>query len=101
MRFLIEINPSAEVKNESEKRPDFQKKVEEAFERMKPLAAWYSFNRYGFIIVEAESNEELNNKVAPLWHLFKTDFKISPAFSRDEFRKLTAARGEQAKKYGY
>jgi hypothetical protein len=72
----------------------------EAMERMKPLAAWFTL-RYGFFVVEANSNEELNRKLAPLFYLFKTDVKISPAFGLDEFPKMVAALGEEAKKYGY
>ena len=100
MKFLIEMNPPPDVKNEFEKSPDLQKKLGEAFERMKPLAAWFTY-RYGFIVVEAESNEDLNRKVAPLLYLFRTDIKISPAFSLEEFPKLVASLGEEAKKYGY
>jgi len=33
--------------------------------------------------------------------LFKTDIKVSPTFSLDEFPKLVAGLGEEAKKYGY
>ena len=100
MKFLIEVYPPSDVKNEMEKNADVQKKVGEAFQRMKPLAAWFTY-RYGFIVVEAESNEDLNRKVAPLFHLFKTDIKISPAFSLEEFPKILASIGEEAKKYGY
>jgi hypothetical protein len=100
MKFLIEVYPPVEVKNEMEKSPDLQKKVGEAFQRMRPLAAWFTY-RYGFIVVEAESNEDLNRKVAAIFHLFKTDIKISPAFSLEEFPKVVASVGEEAKKYGY
>ena len=57
--------------------------------------------RYGFFVMEAGSNEELNQKVAPFFYLFKTDLKVSPAFGLDEFPKLVAGLGEEAKKYGY
>jgi len=100
MKFLIELYPPSDVKNEMEKSADIQKKVGEALQRMKPLAAWFTY-RYGFIVVEAESVEDLNRKVAPLFHLFKTDIKISPAFSLEEFPKIVASIGEEAKKYGY
>ena len=75
MKFLIELYPPSDVKNEMEKSADIQKKVGEALQRMKPLAAWFTY-RYGFIVVEAESVEDLNRKVAPLFHLFRTDIKI-------------------------
>ena len=100
MKFLIEFNPPADVKNAFEKSLDLQKKMGEAMERMKPLAAWFTL-RYGFFVVEANSNEELNKKLAPLFYLFKTDVKVSPAFGLDEFPKMVAELGEEAKKYGY
>jgi len=100
MKFLIEVYPPVDVKNEMERSADIQKKVGEAFQRMKPLAAWFTY-RYGFAVLEAESVEDLNRKVAPLFHLFKTDIKVSPAFSLEEFPKILASIGEEAKKYGY
>jgi hypothetical protein len=100
MKFLIEFNPPIDVKNNFEKSPELQKKVGEAIERMKPLAGWFTY-RCGFFVVEANSNEELNKKVALFFHLFKTDPRISPAFGLDEFPKLVAGLGEEAKKYGY
>ncbi|MFQ5911116.1 MAG: hypothetical protein ACE5IJ_10420 [Thermoplasmata archaeon] len=98
MKFLIELNPPAEAKNEFEKSPELQRKVGEALEKMRPLAAWFTL-RYGFIVVEAESNMDLGRKVAPLFHLFKTDIKVSPAYSAEEFPQLVAAIGEEAKHY--
>jgi hypothetical protein len=98
MKFLIEFNPPVEVKNDFEKSPKMQKKVGEYFENLKPLAAWFTF-RYGFIIVEADSAEELTRKIGPLFHLFKLDIKVSPAYSLEEFPKLVASIGEEAKKY--
>lgn len=98
MKFMIEFNPPLDAKNEFEKSPSLQKKLGEAIALMKPLAAWFTF-RYGFFIVEANSNEELNKKVAPFFYVFKTDIKVSPAFSLDEFPKLVAGLGEEAKKY--
>jgi hypothetical protein len=100
MKFLIEFNPPVDVKNNFEKSPDQQKKVGEAVQRMKPLAGWFTY-RYGFFVVEADSNEELSKKIAPFFYLFKSDPKVSPAFGLDEFAKLVASLGEEAKKYGY
>ncbi len=100
MKFLIEFNPPAEVKNAFEKDPDLQKKLGEAMERMKPLSAWFTLRR-GFIVVETDSTEELAKMVAPFQQIFKVDPKISPAFSLEEFPKLVATLGEEAKKYGY
>ena len=100
MKFLIEFNPPVDVKNNFEKSPDLQKKVGEAIMRMKPLSAWFTY-RYGFFVVEADSNEELNKKIAPFFYLFETDPKVSPAFALDEFPQIVAGLGEEARKYGY
>ncbi len=78
MKFLVELYPPVDVKNNFEKSPDLQKKVGEAIDRMKPLSAWFTL-RYGFFVVEANSSDELTRKVAPLFYLFKTDPKISPS----------------------
>jgi len=99
-KYMIEFNPPVDVKNNFEKSPDLQKKMGEAIERMKPLAAWFTM-RYGFFVVEANSSEELTRKAAPFFYLFKTDVKISPAFSLEEFPKVVSTLGEEAKKYGY
>jgi hypothetical protein len=100
MKFLIEFYPPVDVKNNFEKSSDLQKKAGEAIERMKPVAAWFTL-RYGFFVVEANSYDELTRKVAPFFYIFKTDPKISPAISLDEFPKVVAALGEEARKYGY
>ncbi len=101
-KYMIELNAPADAKSDFEKSPDLGKKMGEAIERMKPLAAWFTLNqRYGFFIVEANSNEDLSKKVAPLNYMFKTDVKVSPAISLDEFPKVIATLGEEAKKYGY
>ena len=99
-KYMIEFNPPVDVKNSFEKSPDLQKKIGEAIERMKPLAAWFTLRR-GFFIVEANSNDELTRKVAPFFYVFKTDPTISPAIGLDEFAKTVSALGEEAKKYGY
>ena len=98
MKYLVEFNPAAEVKNAFEKNPKMQKKIGQAMEAMKPLAAWFTM-RYGFFVIEAETVEEIGRKTAAINHLFKTDVKVSPAFSADEFPKLVAAIGNEAKKY--
>jgi len=98
MKFMIEFNPPVDFKNEFEKRPDLQQKVGKAFENIKPVAGWFTW-RYGFVIVEADNIDELDKKVTPINHLFKTDAKVSPAISLEEFPKLVAAMGVEAKKY--
>jgi hypothetical protein len=90
LKYLVELSPPPEMKKEFEKTPDLQKKVGETFQRMKPLAAWFT-HRYGFVVVEANSNDELNTKLAPLVHLFRADVKASPAFDLDEFPKIVGA----------
>ncbi|MGA8855676.1 MAG: hypothetical protein WB643_00770, partial [Candidatus Bathyarchaeia archaeon] len=69
-----------------------------AMQAIKPVAGWFTY-RYGFIIVETNNAEELTRKVAPILHLFKVDAKVSPAFSLEEFPKVVATLGEEAKKY--
>jgi hypothetical protein len=98
MKFMIEFNPPVDLKNEFENSPAMQKKVGEAMGQIKPVAGWFTF-RYGFIILEANTNDELTRKIAPILHLFKTDAKISPAFSIEDFPKLVATLGEEAKKF--
>lgn len=98
MRFLVEFDPPAEVKNDFELNPELQKKVGKAMENMEPVSAWFTL-RHGFIVLEADSGEELSRKLAPIFHLFKTDVEVSPAYSLEEFPKLVASIGEEAKKY--
>ncbi len=98
MKFLVEFNPPAEVKNEFELNPELQKKLGEAMEKMEPLSAWFTL-RHGFFVLEADSGEELGRKLAPIFHIFKTDLNCSPAYSLEEFPKLVAAIGEEATKY--
>lgn len=98
MKFMIEFNPPVDFKNELETHPEMQKKLGAAMQGIKPVAGWFTF-RYGFIIVEANTAEELTRKVAPILHLFKVDAKVSPAFSLEEFPKVVSTLGEEAKKY--
>jgi hypothetical protein len=99
MKFLIEFDPPVDVKNDFEKNPELQKKTGEAIERMKPLAGWFTLRR-GIFVIEANSNDELTKKIAPFFYIFKVDPKVAPAFGLDEFPKLVALLGEEAKKYG-
>lgn len=99
MKFLVEFNPPVEAKNEFEKNPDAQKKVMEALERMKPLAAWFTLRR-GFFVFEADSVEEVTRKTAVFYYIFKTDPVIAPAISMDEFGKVVGYLAEESKKYG-
>ena len=62
------------------------------------MSAWFTY-RYGFFVVDANSVDELNKKVAPFFYLFKTDPKVSPAIGLDEFAKTVAALSEESKKY--
>jgi hypothetical protein len=98
MKYLVELNPPAETKNAFELDPERQEKVGKAIEKMEPLAAWFTL-RYGFIVFEADSADELTRKVGPIFHLFNTDIKCSPAYSLEEFPVLVATIGEEAKKY--
>ncbi len=94
----MEFNPPVEVKNAFELNPELQKKVGSAMEKMEPVSAWFTL-RHGFIVLEADSPEELSRKLAPMFHLFETDIEVSPAFSIEEFPGLIAAIGEEAQKY--
>jgi len=98
MKFMIEFNPPVDFKNELEMRPDLQKKIGEAIGRIRPISGWFTW-RYGFIIVEANTTDELNRKVAPILHLFKTDAKVSPAIPIEELGNIMSVLGEEAKKY--
>jgi hypothetical protein len=98
MKYLIEFNPPVEVKNEVETNPALLKKMTEAVERMKPLAAWFTFRR-GYFVLEAESIEELTRKTAAFFFIWKTDPVISPAISMEEFGKVIGILGEEGKKY--
>ena len=97
MKFLVEINPPIETKNTIETTPELRKKMEEAIGMMKPIAAWFTLRR-GFLIVEADSIEELTKKTAPLFYLFKIDPVISPAISMEEFGKVIGILGEEGNK---
>ncbi len=98
MKFLVEFNPPVDAKNEFELNPELQKKLGEAIKKMEPLSAWFTLRR-GFFVLEADSGEELGRKLAPIFHLFKTDVECSLAYSLEEFPKLVASIGEGAKKY--
>jgi hypothetical protein len=98
MKFLVEFNPPVEVKNDFEKNPELQKKVMEAIERMRPVAAWFTLRR-GYFIFEASSIEELTRKTAVFFFAFKTDPVISPAISMEEFGTVIGFLGEEAKKF--
>jgi hypothetical protein len=39
MKFLVEVNPPVEAKNTLETSPELRKKMGEAVEKMKPVAA--------------------------------------------------------------
>jgi len=65
MKFLISFDPPAEAKNDFKKNPTLQKKLAEHMDKIKPIAGWFSW-RYGFIVVEADSWDELGKIVSPL-----------------------------------
>ena len=97
MKFLVEVNPPVEAKNTLETSPELRKKMGEAVEKMKPVAAWFTLRR-GFFIVEANSAEELTRKTASLFYIFKIDPVISPAISMEEFGKVLDILGEEGRK---
>lgn len=89
MKFMIEFNPSAEVKNDFEKNPQAQKKLGELLGKAKPIAGWFTYRR-GFFVVEANNPQELEWLVTGLNHTFKTDVVVSPAISLEEFGATVA-----------
>ena len=98
MKFLISFDPPAEAKNEFEKNPSLQKKLAEHMQKIKPIAGWFTW-RYGFIVVEANSWEEVGKIVSPLNHVFKMDVKVGPAISLEEFGKAVQIAGEAVKDF--
>lgn len=98
MKFLIEFNPSAEVKNQFEKNPEAQKKLGDLLGKAKPIAGWFTYRR-GFFVVEANSPQDLEWLSTGLNHTFKTDVVISPAVSLDEFGNTIRRISEIAKQF--
>ena len=97
MKFLVEFNPPTEVKNKVETSPELKKKMMEAVQEMKPVAAWFTLRR-GFFVIEANSTEELTRKTAALFYVFETDPMISPAIGMEEFEKVFDILGEAGRK---
>ncbi len=98
MKFLISFNPPAETKNEFEKNPALQKKLGEHMQKIKPVAGWFSW-RHGFIVVEANTWEEIGRIISPLNHVFKMDVKVDPAIPFEDFGKAVQIAAEAAKGY--
>ena len=98
MKFLISFDPPAEVKNEFEKNPTLQKKLAEHMQKMKPVAGWFSW-RHGFIVVEANSWEDIGKIISPLNHVFRMDVRVDPAISLEEFGKAVQIAAAAAREY--
>ena len=98
MKFLISFDPPAEVKNEFEKNPTLQKKLAEHMQKIKPLAGWFSW-RHGFIVVEANSWEDIGKIISPLNHVFRMDVRVDPAISLEEFGKAVQIAAAAAREY--
>ena len=98
MKFLISIDPPAEAKNAFEKNPTLQKKLTEHMQKIKPIAAWFTW-RHGFMVVEANSWEEIGKIVSPLNHVFKMDVKVGPAFPGEDFGKAIQVASEAVKEF--
>jgi hypothetical protein len=98
MKFLISFDPPAEVKNEFERNPTLQKKLGEHMQKLKPIAGWFSW-RYGFLVVEANSWEEIGRIISPFNQVFKMDVKVGPAIPFEEFGKAVQIASEAANQF--
>ena len=98
MKFLIYFDPLPGVKNAFEKSPKLQKQLGDHMASIKPVAGWFTW-RHGFVVVEANSWEEIGKIITPLNHVFKMDVKVDPAISLEEFGKAIQIAAEVAKEY--
>lgn len=98
MKFLLSFDPPAEAKNLMEANPELQKKLGEHMQKIKPVAGWFSW-RYGFLVVEANSWEEIGRIVSPLNQVFKMDVKVAPAIPLEDFDKAVQIAAESAKDF--
>ncbi len=98
MKFLISFDPPAEAKNEFEKNSKLQKQLADHIAKLKPVAGWFSW-RYGFLVVEANTTEELGKVITPFNHVFKMDVRIGPAISLEEFGKAVQTAAEASREY--
>jgi hypothetical protein len=96
MKFLVEFNPTPEVKNAFEKNPEAQKKLGELLQKAKPIAGWFTYRR-GFFVIEANNPQDLEWLITGLNHGFKTDVAVSPAISLEEFGATIGRISEIAK----
>ena len=98
MKYLISFDPPAEAKNDFEKNPKLQKQLGDHMVKIKPIAGWFSW-RYGFVVVEANTTEELGKIITPFNHIFKMDVKVGPAISLEDFGKAVQAAAEASREY--
>ena len=98
MKYLISFDPPAEAKNDFEKNPKLQKQLGDHMAKIKPIAGWFSW-RYGFVVVEANTTEELGKIITPFNHIFKMDVKVGPAISLEDFGKAVQAAAEASREY--
>lgn len=98
MKFLVEFDPPANVKNAFEMDAAKQAKIGKAMETMKPISAWFAM-RKGYLVIEATSQPEIAKKIAPILHLLECDATVTPVASMEEFGPMVAAMGAEAKKY--
>jgi len=98
MRFAIQFEVPIEVGNAFERDPKATELLAKLMEPMKPEAAYLcSTRRYGIIIVNADSQEELNKMIFPLWHSFKTYPQVDPVFTLEEIPEIYKQLGELVK----
>jgi hypothetical protein len=85
MRFAIQFEVPVEVGNAFEKDPKALELLAKFMEPMKPEAGYFcSTRRYGIMIVNADSQEELNKMIFPIWHNFKVYPQVDPVFTLEE-----------------
>ena len=98
MKYLISLDPPAEAKNQFEKNPKLQKQLADHLAKVKPVAGWFSW-RYGFLVVEANTTEELGKIITPINHIFQMDVRVGPAIPLEEFGKAIQAAAEASQGY--
>lgn len=98
MRFAIQFDVPIDVGNAFEKDPRAGEILAKIFEPIKPEAAYFcTTRRYGIIIVNAESQDELSKIVFPIWHNFKTYPQVDPVINLEEFPETFKQRSELLK----
>jgi len=98
VRFAIQFDVPIDVGNAFEKDPKAAELLAKVMEPMKPEAAYFcSTRRYGIVIVNADSQEELTKMIFPIWHVFKTYPQVDPVMGLEELPERLRQMSELAK----